>query len=96
MTEQLHLELEALLGRLRTGHEVLPFLDRMLPVDEVRIAPLPAEMFDLLRSSSDFESIRPGEPVWMVMSAPPNAAAEIVLYRAEANGRHYVIAPTEG
>jgi len=46
-----------------------------------------------LRTSSDFESVRPGEPVWISLAAPPDAAAEIVLYRAEADGRHYIVAP---
>ena len=47
-----------------------------------------------LRTSPDFTSIRPGEPVWIALAAPSSdAAAELVLYRAEADGRHYVIAP---
>ena len=74
-------------------HDVLPFLERLLPAREARLAPLPNGMMEQLRTSPDFHSIRPGEPVWIALAASDNAAAELVLYRAEADGRHYVIAP---
>jgi hypothetical protein len=54
---------------------------------------MPVQMLDQLRSSPDFASIRPGEPVWITLSAPGDASAELVLYRTEADGEHYLIAP---
>jgi hypothetical protein len=93
MNHPLSDELAALLSRLRREHDILPFLEQMLPVADVRLAPLPAPMMEQLRTSPDFTSIRPGEPVWLALAAPDNPAAELVLYRAEADGRHYVIAP---
>lgn len=50
-------------------------------------------MMDQLRTSPALARIRPGEPVWISLAAPPDAAAEIVLYRAEADGDHYILAP---
>ena len=93
MSDPLAAELNTILRRLRRDHDVLPFLDRMLAVRDVQLALLPDDMMALLASSSDFRSIRPGEPVWIAVSAPPDASAELVIYRAEADARHYVIAP---
>lgn len=90
MSDLLTAELDAVLRRLRSEHDVLPFMQEMLPADSTR---LPDAMMEQLRTSPDLRSIRPGEPVWISLAAPPDAAAEIVLYRAEANGGHYIIAP---
>lgn len=93
MSDPLTAELGTVLATLRRQHDILPFLEQMLPSGDVRLAPLPEEMFGLLAASPDFTSIRPGEPVWLSLAAPPDAAAEVVVYRAEANGRHYIVAP---
>lgn len=93
MSDLLAAELNAVLRRLQSEHDVLPFLQEMLPAAGTRLAPLPDAMMEQLRTSPDLRSIRPGEPVWISLAAPPDAAAEIVLYRAEANGGHYIIAP---
>jgi len=94
VTNPLDAELAAVLRQLQRQHDVLPFLEEMLSAAGTRLAPLPDDMMDQLRTSPDFASIRPGEPVWISLAAPPDAAAEIVLYRAEANGRHYIVAPS--
>lgn len=86
-------ELESVLTRLRSGHDILPFMDRLLPSSRVRLAPLPDDMLEQLRVSPDFQSIRPGEPVWIAVAGPNDANLEIVLYRAEATGRHFIISP---
>jgi hypothetical protein len=93
MSDPLSRELDAVLRRLQSKRDVLPFTQEMLPAAGTRLAPLPDAMMDQLRTSSDLASIRPGEPVWISPAAPPDAAAEIVLYRAEADGDHYIIAP---
>ena len=92
MNDLLAAELDAVLRRLHSKHDVLPFMHDLLPVSDARLAPLPDAMMDQLRTSADFTSIRPGEPVWLSLAAPDDAAAELVVYRAEADGRHYVIA----
>jgi hypothetical protein len=96
MNTPLDAELATVLARLRSGHDVLPFMDRLLPSASVRLAPLPDEMMQQLRTSPDFQRIRPGAPVWIAMSAPPDASAEIIIYRTEADGGHYVVAPGSG
>ena len=93
MTSPLEAELATVLARLQREHDVLPFMQQILSATSVRLAALPDAMMEQLRTSPDFASIRPGEPVWIAMSAPEDAAAEIVLYRAEADGRHYIVAP---
>lgn len=93
MRSLLAAELGAVLRRLQREHDVLPFMQELLPAVSTRLAPLPEAMLEQLRTSPDLRSVRPGEPVWISLAAPPDAAAEIVLYRAEADGRHYIIAP---
>lgn len=93
MSDPLTSELATVLRRLQSEHDVLPFLQEMLAASAMRLTPLPDAMMDQLRTSPDFASIRPGEPVWISLAAPPDAAAELVLYRAEADGRLYIIAP---
>lgn len=92
MNDPLAAELGAALKRLRSEHDVLPFLEELLPSGAVKLALLPDAMMKQLRTSPDFASIRPGEPVWISLAAPPDAAAELILYRAEADGRYHVVA----
>jgi hypothetical protein len=93
MSGPLAAELATVLDRLKRAHDVLPFLGQLLPASEVRLAPLRGPMLDQLRTSPDFTSIRPGAPVWLSLGGPEDEMAELVVYRAEANGQHYVIAP---
>lgn len=93
MSDPLARELATVLGRLKREHDMLPFLGQLLPACEVRLAPLPGTMLDQLRTSPDFTSIRPGEPVWLSLAGPEDEMAELVVYRAEVNGQHFVIAP---
>ena len=93
MSRVLTAELASVLGRLQAQYDVLPFLEQVLPVTDLQIALLPEEMLTQIRNSPDFSSIRPGEQVWLSISAPEDALAELVIYRAEAHGRYYVIAP---
>jgi hypothetical protein len=93
MRDLLAAELDAVLKRLQSEHDVLPFIQTLMSSADARLMPLPAEMMEQLKTSSDFASVRPGEPVWISLSAPDDLTAEIVVYRAEGNGTHYVLAP---
>jgi hypothetical protein len=93
MGDPLTMELATVLGRLKREHDMLPFLGQLLPAMKVRLAPLPDTMLDQLCTSPDFSSIRPGEPVWLSLVGPDDEMAELVVYRTEANGQHFVIAP---
>jgi hypothetical protein len=93
MATPLHDELESALVALQAGHDTLPFLERILDARHTRLAEVPADMMELLRSSPDYTSIQPGQPAWLQLSGPPDAHAEMVVYRAETDGRHYMVAP---
>ncbi len=93
--EGLRKELDAVLNRVTGGHDVIPFMAQMLPTSEVAFRPLPVEMLEVLRASPDYASVRPGEqPTWFQVASGDNAV-ELVIYRAEADGAHYVLAPRE-
>lgn len=93
--EGLHKELEAVLNRVTGGHDVIPFMAQMLPASDVAFRLLPAEMLEVLRASPDYASVRPGEqPTWFQVASGDDAV-ELVVYRAEADGAHYVLAPRE-
>lgn len=89
-------ELEGVFARLSSEHDVIPFMTQMLRVGEADFRPLPADMLEVLRSSADYQSVRPGErPTWFQVAAG-NDALELVIYRAETDGHHYVLAPKDG
>lgn len=69
---------------LQSGHDVLPFLKKMLPAGSIRLAPLPSAMMDQLQTSPDFASMHQGEPMWIALAVSSDAADEIILNRAEA------------
>ncbi len=86
-------ELEGVFSRLSCGHELVPFMALMLSIEEVTFKLLPSDMLAVLRSSPDYESLQPGAaPTWFQI-ATTNETAELVVYRAEADGQHYVLAP---
>lgn len=88
-------ELEAVLGRITSGHDVVPFMALMMPTKDVVFRPLPPEMLEILRASPDYASVRPGkQPTWFQIASGADAI-ELVVYRAETDGVHYVLAPRE-
>ena len=95
MTDPLASELAAILERLQREHDILPFMEQLLSADEVGLVPLPEPMMEQLETSPDFTGIAPGKLVWVALAAPDGAAAELVIYRAEADGLHYVIASAD-
>jgi hypothetical protein len=95
MTE-LDRELGSVLAGIRAGHDVIPFMAKMLPAADVRLATVPDDMMLLLRGSADFQALEPGAiPTWVRVFADTADAdeAELILYRARADGRYYVVAP---
>lgn len=72
---------------------MVPFMSQMLPTCEIAFQPLPVDMLEILRGSPDYKSVRPGEqPTWFQL-ASGDEAIELVVYRAETDGAHYVLAP---
>lgn len=86
-------ELAGITDRLRSGHDILPFMTGLYPAAVMQLQPLPREMEELLEKTPDYLSPRPGdEPTWLQLFSG-NDAAELVLYRARVSGALYVAAP---
>lgn len=86
-------ELAAQLGRVRRERELVPCLLRLLSAEEVSWRVLPPEMLQLLCCSPDFRQPLPGAPAVTLQVSAGDQAAELVLYRATADGVVYVLAP---
>jgi hypothetical protein len=86
-------ELAGIMARLRSGHDVVPFLTQHYPVADMQLRPMPGEMQALLEAAPDYQPVDRGKgPVW-IQIASGNDAAELVVYRTSASGSLYVVAP---
>lgn len=86
-------ELTDIMARLRSGHDVLPFMTSHYPVADMQPRPMPDDMQALLEAAPDYQAVDPGRgPVWLQI-ASGNDAAELVVYRTRASGNLYVVAP---
>ena len=87
-------ELAEILRDLRSGHEVLPFLERLFESQTMSLKLLPGDMQSVLDSSVDWREPVPGEsPAWLQLESE-SGNAELIVYRARADGMIYVMAPT--
>lgn len=60
----------------------------------MQLKPLPAEMHAVLMSTTDYRQPDAGAgPVWLQIASGDHAA-ELVVYRALADGELYVLAPS--
>ena len=74
-------ELTGIMARLRSGHDVLPFMTSHYPVADMQPSPMPDDMQALLEAAPDYQVVDPGRgPVWLQI-ASGNDAAELVVYR---------------
>ncbi|WP_176593117.1 hypothetical protein [Sphingobium sp. EM0848] len=81
------------MAQVTSRHDVVPFLAKMLPVDGLVFQPLPPEMLEIICSSPDYQSVRPGaQPTWLQI-ATDDDFVELVVYRAEADGNYYILSP---
>lgn len=86
-------ELTTIMGRLRSGHDMLPFLAGLHSAGQMQLQPMPADMQALLEATPDYRSPDPGEgPVWLQIASSDDAA-ELVVYRTRGTGTLYVVAP---
>ena len=91
--DDLDAELSARLAEVRSTHDVVPFMGGLEAVALVAWQLLPPPMERVLASSPDYGAPAPGVgPVWLQISAD-DQAAELVIYRARADDRLYVLAP---
>jgi hypothetical protein len=88
-------ELDGVLAQISREHDVVPFMAQVLPPADAVFQPLPLDMLEVLRASPDYQSVRPGEqPTWLQI-ATDDVHVELIVYRAEVDGKHYVLAPRE-
>ena len=86
-------ELAAIIDRLRSGHDMLPFMTGLYPAGGMQLRPVPAEMQALLEAAPDYRPLAPGQgPVWLQI-ASDNDAAELVVCRSRDTGALYVMVP---
>ena len=87
-------ELADILSHISAGHDIVPFMQQLLPVSDVRFAIVPDDLMFLLAESADFQMLCAGAPpTWFQISDDADQAAELIIYCARADGRRYVIAP---
>jgi hypothetical protein len=93
--ERLSKELDDAWAQVSKGHDIVPFMAQMLPAPDTTFRPLPSDMLGVLRSSGDYQSICPGDPPTWLQIVTADAHIALVVYRAEVDGKHYVLAPCE-
>ena len=87
-------EVAEVLAKLRSGHDMLPFMAGFHSAASMQLLPLPEDMQAIVEASPDYREIIPGSgPVWLQI-ASGNDAIELVVYRVAASGELYVMAPT--
>lgn len=87
-------ELAAVLASLQNRHEVAPFIEDWHGTSDMSFRALPAEMEAVLRSSPDYSPPEVGAgPVWLLLETD-DRHGQLVVYRAEADTKLYVLAPT--
>ena len=87
-------ELAPALADLERVHDVLPFLDRQLPIGEVAWKRMPDDMVDLLATSPDFRPPEAGgRPVWLQLEGEGGGNGVVIVARPRADGELWVVAP---
>jgi hypothetical protein len=86
-------ELAPILERLRKGHDVLPFMEAMIPAQETEFVPMPDGMVDIIAACGDFElPKRGGEPVWLELADEDGRTLQLIVARPAADGELWVLA----
>lgn len=88
-------ELAQVTDRIRRQHGVAPFLKRLHATSQMHLMPMPGDMMNIVSASPDYSQPEPGSPpVWLQIAAG-NDAAELVIYRSEADSNLYVFVPIQ-
>lgn len=87
-------ELGPMLRKLQSEHDVLPFMEEMLPSDELWFVPMPEDVVDLIARSSDFTPPeRGGPPVWLNLVGEHGGQHCLIVARPCADGELWVLVP---
>ncbi|WP_392369311.1 hypothetical protein [Sphingomonas hankookensis] len=96
MTQSLEDELaraHAIVGR---QHEIVTCWRTLYHPGELRFTLLPDDMWSIITASPDYRELVAGGPPTLLNIAGENEAVELMTYRAEADGRVYMLAPERG
>ncbi len=86
-------ELAPALERLRREHDVLPFMETMIPAGQATFVPMPDGMVDIIAASPHFDLPERGsEPVWLDMSDDDGRTLRLIVARPGADGELWVLA----
>lgn len=88
-------ELAPALELLRTGHDVLPFMEVLIPSYQADFVPMPDGMVDIIAACGDFAVPERGsEPVWLEMADENGRTLRLIVARPQEDGELWVLAPT--
>ena len=90
---EVRLELQHILDTVRRREQTIPLLAARYPVGEIEFRLLPAELLDVISAAPEYVEIVPGEgPTWIKFIVD-GAVFELVVYRALADDRFYILGP---
>lgn len=82
------------LRKLQSEHDVLPYMEELLPAYDLWFVPMPDSMVDLISLTSEFTSpTRGGPPVWLSLAGEDGAQRYLIIIRPNADGELWVLAP---
>lgn len=93
MNTGLEAELEAAHAIVSRQYEVITCWRTMFIPNELQFIPLPAEMWEIIRSSNDYHKLIPLGPPTLFSISSDNDVVELMAYQAAADGRVYMLAP---
>lgn len=89
----LDLELRHVLEAVCRHERTIPLLAQSYSTTKVAFRPMPTELLDIIRTSSDYVEIVPGEnPTWIKFIVDDNVL-ELVVYRTFADDAFYILGP---
>ena len=86
-------ELARELAVIRSAEDVVPFMTEWFSTEEAEFRLLPDDMLAIIRSSPDFREVAAGATPNRLQLAAGNDHAELIVYRAAADRRYYMLAP---
>lgn len=87
-------ELMPALRKLQSEHDVLPYMEKLLPACDLWFVPMPDSMVDLIAKTSEFTTpVRGGAPVWLSLAGEEGSQMYLIIIRPNADGQLWVLAP---
>lgn len=93
MKDDLAAELAAAHRLVARQHELITCWRTMHLPGELHFVPLPGDMWAIITASKDYLEVEAGGPPTLLDIAGEDAAVELIVYRAVADGQVYMLAP---